>query len=99
LTIITSAYLISGTPPSALASHAIVAVLSPDSDDYLEPAATLFAKLGLLRSVALKVKESAANERPTISRPAREARDILKNMAVEEESCRDILMYIRCALS
>ncbi|KAG1731829.1 armadillo-type protein [Suillus paluster] len=74
-----SAYLISGTPPSTLASHIILAVLAPDSDDYLEPAATLFAKLGLLRSVALKVKESAANERPTISRPAREARDILKN--------------------
>ncbi|KAG1832884.1 armadillo-type protein [Suillus subalutaceus] len=55
---IVNAYLISGTPPSALASHAILAVLSPDSDDYLEPAATLFAKLGLLRSVALKVKEN-----------------------------------------
>ncbi|KAG1774599.1 armadillo-type protein [Suillus placidus] len=87
---IVNAYLISGTPPSALASHAIVAVLSPDSDDYPEPAATLFAKLGLLRSVALKVKESAANERSTISRPAREARDILKNMAVDEESLAGI---------
>ncbi|KAG1861441.1 armadillo-type protein [Suillus tomentosus] len=87
---IVNAYLISGTPPSALASHAIVAVLSPDSDDYLDPAATLFAKLGLLRSVALKVKESAANERSTISRPAREARDILKNMAVDEESLAGI---------
>ncbi|KAG1829542.1 armadillo-type protein, partial [Suillus subalutaceus] len=89
LTVIASAYLISGTPPSALASHAILAVLSPDSDDYLEPAATLFAKLGLLRSVALKVKESAANERSTISRPAR-ARDILKNMAVDEDTLAGI---------
>ncbi|KAG1734519.1 armadillo-type protein [Suillus lakei] len=81
---IVNAHLISGTPPSALASHAILAVLSPDSDDCPELAATLFAKLGLLRSVALKVKESAANERSTISRPAREARDILKNMAADE---------------
>jgi hypothetical protein len=40
--------------------------------------------------VALKVKESAANERPTISRPAREARDILKNMAANEESLAGI---------
>ncbi|KAG2115671.1 armadillo-type protein [Suillus cothurnatus] len=87
---IVNAYLISGTPPSALASHAILAVLSPDSDDYLEPAATLFAKLGLLRSVALKVKESAGNERSTISRPAREARDILKSMAADEESLAGI---------
>ncbi|KAG2158689.1 armadillo-type protein [Suillus bovinus] len=87
---IVNAYLISGTPPSALASHAIVAILSPDSDHYLDPAATLFAKLGLLRSVALKVKESAGNERPTISRPAREARDILKNMVADEESLAGI---------
>ncbi|KAG2360727.1 ARM repeat-containing protein [Suillus spraguei] len=85
---IVNAYLISGTPASALASHAILAVLSPDSDDCLE--ATLFAKLGLLRNVALKIKESAANERSTISRPAREARDILKNMAVDEESLAGI---------
>jgi hypothetical protein len=90
LTVIASAYLTSGTPPSALASHAILAVLSPDSDDYLEPAATLFAKLGLLRSVALKVKESAGNERSTISRPAREARDILKSVAADEESLAGI---------
>ncbi|KAJ8595557.1 ARM repeat-containing protein [Rhizopogon salebrosus TDB-379] len=85
---VVNAYLVSGTPPSTLASQTILAVLCPDSDDddYPEPADTLFAQLGLLRSVALKVKESAANERPTISRPAREARDILKNMAANEES-------------
>jgi hypothetical protein len=36
LIIIASAYMISGTPPSALASHAIVSVLSPDSDDSVQ---------------------------------------------------------------
>ena len=42
---------------------------------------------GVFRSVALKVKESAANERPAISRPARDVRDALKEMAaVGEES-------------
>ncbi|KAG2121247.1 armadillo-type protein [Suillus clintonianus] len=87
---IVNAHLISGTPPSTLASHAILAVLSPDSDNYLEPTATLFAQLGLLRSVAMKVKESVANERSTISRPAREARDILKNMVADEESLAGI---------
>lgn len=90
LTTFTSAYLVSGTPPSTLASQTILTVLSPDSEDYPEPADTLFAKLGLLRSVALKVKESAANERPAISRPAREARDILKNMGASEESLAGI---------
>ncbi|OJA10082.1 hypothetical protein AZE42_06300 [Rhizopogon vesiculosus] len=91
---IVNAYLVSGTPPSTLASQTILAVLSPDSDsdsdDYPDPVDTLFAKLGLLRSVALKVKESVANERPTISRPAREARDILKHMAASEDSLAGI---------
>ena len=38
-----------------------------------------------MRSVALKVKESAANERPAISRPARDAREVLKEMAADGE--------------
>ena len=81
-----SAYLVSGTPPSALSSHAILAVLQPEeTDEPVRADETLFAKLGVLRSVALKVKESAANERPAISRPARDAREVLKEMAVDGE--------------
>ena len=81
-----SAYLVSGTPPSALSSHAILAVLQPEeTDEPARPDETLFAKLGVLRSVALKVKDSAANERPAISRPARDAREVLKEMAVDGE--------------
>ena len=81
-----SAYLVSGTPPSALSSHTILAVLQPEeTDERIQPNETLFAKLGVLRSVALKVKESAANERPAISRPARDARDVLKEMAGDGE--------------
>ncbi|KAG9312354.1 hypothetical protein JVU11DRAFT_7674 [Chiua virens] len=81
-----STYLVSGTPPSALSSHAILAVLEPeDADERVEPDETVFAKLGVLRSVALKVKESVANERPAISRPARDAREILKEMAMDGE--------------
>ncbi|KAH7929550.1 ARM repeat-containing protein [Leucogyrophana mollusca] len=76
-----SAYLVSGTPASPLSSHAILAVLSPESEPHLSLDKTLFAKLGVLRTVAQKVKESVANERPSISRPARDARDILKEMA------------------
>lgn len=80
-----SAYLVSGTPPSALSSHTILAVLQPDdTDDHVPPNETLFATLGVLRSVALKVKESVANERPMIARPARDARDILKEMAAAD---------------
>lgn len=51
----------------------------------MEPNETLFTKLGVLRSVALKVKESAANERPVIARPARDAREILREMAANGE--------------
>ena len=52
----------------------------------------LFAKLGILRSVALKVKESAANERPAISRPVRDAREVLKDMVADgEERVGDVL--------
>ncbi|KIJ63493.1 hypothetical protein HYDPIDRAFT_175892 [Hydnomerulius pinastri MD-312] len=80
---VVSAYLVSGTPASALCSHTILAVLQPDDDTQISAHETLFAKLGVLRSVALKVKESAANERPAISRPARDARDVLKEMAAD----------------
>ncbi|KAF8216432.1 ARM repeat-containing protein [Mycena galopus ATCC 62051] len=76
------AYLIGGTPPSVVASHTIVAVLTPDEEsDPVEP--NLFQKLSLLRSVAQKVQESAANDKPFIARPAREARDLLKDLADE----------------
>ena len=81
-----SAYLVSGTPPSALLSHAILAVLQPEqTDEPVRPDETPFVKLGVLRSVALKVKESAAKERPAISRPARDAREVLKGMAADGE--------------
>ena len=71
-------------PPSALSSHAILAVLQPeDTDECVRPDETLFAKQGVLRSVALKAKESMANECPAISRPARDAREVLKEMEVD----------------
>jgi hypothetical protein len=67
-----------------LSSHTILAVLQPDdADECVRPDETLFGKLGVLRSVALKVKESAANERPAISRPARDAREVLKEMVAD----------------
>lgn len=69
-----------GTLQSVISSHVILAVLSPDeeSDPIDEP--NLFQKLSLLRSVAQKVQESAGNEKPIIARPAREARDLLKEL-------------------
>ncbi|KAF7356649.1 TOG domain-containing protein [Mycena venus] len=75
------AYLVGGTPPSVVASHTIVALLTPDEDT---PEPNLFQKLSLLRSVAQKVQESAANDKPFIARPAREARELLKEL--EDES-------------
>ncbi|KAI0628364.1 ARM repeat-containing protein [Trametes polyzona] len=75
---IVSSYLVAGTPPSVLSSHCILAVLSPDDDDEPQEGPNVFQQLGVLRSVAQKALESAANEKPSIARPAREARDLLK---------------------
>lgn len=64
-----------------LSSHVIQIVLQPeDGFEYLDGSPNLFQKLEMLRSVAQKALESAANEKPNISRPAREARDTLKEM-------------------
>ena len=77
----TSSYLVAGTPASALASRCILAALSPDDDSYHHGAdPTLFNNLGVLKSVAQKVQESIANERPLVSRPAREAKELLKSI-------------------
>lgn len=82
-----STYLVSGTVPSALASQVILAALVPDKDyaGHVDPSDTVFARLGLLRSVALKVKESAVNERSVVSKPAREVREVLKGIAAQGE--------------
>ena len=74
-------YLVGGTPQSVLASHCIRAVVSPDDDDEEPQSSNIFQRLGLLKQVAQKATESAGNERPSIARPAREARDALKAMA------------------
>ena len=39
----------------------------------------LFQKLSLLRGVAQKILQSIGSDRPFIAKPAREARDLLKN--------------------
>jgi len=53
---------------------------------HVDPSDTVFARLGLLLSVALKVKESAMNERSVVSKPAREVlREVLKGMAAQGE--------------
>lgn len=62
-----------------MASYTIVALLTPDEEnDSSEP--NLFQKLSLLRSVAQKVQESAASDNSFITRPAREARELLKEL-------------------
>jgi hypothetical protein len=66
-----------------LSSHIILAVLE-SQDDEEEPGLNLFQKLRLQRSVAQKALESAANEKPSIARPAREARDRFREMVGDE---------------
>ena len=61
-----------------MSSQTILAILSVSEDGEMNE--NLLQDLSLLRSVAQKVKESTASDKPIISRPAREARDILKEM-------------------
>ena len=66
-----------------LSSHCIRAVVVPDDDEDEDPASSgpnVFQRLGLLRQVTQKAQDNAGNERPSIARPAREARDALKAM-------------------
>jgi hypothetical protein len=83
-------YLVSGTPPSSISSQTILAVLSQheDFDHSSTQQPNLFQELSLLRSVAQKVQESVASDKPIIGRPAREARDILK--AMDDESLQGL---------
>ena len=78
-------YLVGGTPPSVLCSHCLRAVFCPDDDIEAgeDASQNVFQSLGVLRRVAQKVLESAVNEKPSIARPAREARDALKTLEDE----------------
>ena len=73
-----------GTPPSILSSQVILAVVDQDADSGDIDGPNLFQKLKLMRKVAQKALESAANEKSFIARPARMARDIIK--ALEDDT-------------
>ncbi|KAI5120166.1 hypothetical protein M0805_008433 [Coniferiporia weirii] len=76
-------HLLSGTPPSALSSQIILAILSRDDEDDsadLSAMQNLFQQLDVLPSVSRKIQESIGTDRPSISRPAREAREFLNNL-------------------
>lgn len=76
-----SANLIGGTAPSALSSACVLAIVSPDDDDeHKKHAPNVFQQLGVLRSVAQKVLESAASDKPSTARPARLAKEALKSL-------------------
>ncbi|PBK90411.1 ARM repeat-containing protein [Armillaria gallica] len=87
---VVESYLVAGTPASVISSHTLLAVLSPDEEgDSPTAGENLFQKLGLMRSVAQKVIESAGNEKPSIARPAREAREALRY--IDDESLQGLL--------
>ncbi|CAK5273992.1 unnamed protein product [Mycena citricolor] len=75
---VVESYLVGGTPATIMSSYTILALLSAEDAEE-----NVFQTLGLLKSVAQKVQESAASDRIFVARPAREARDLLK--ALEED--------------
>ncbi|KAF8627766.1 hypothetical protein AX17_006131 [Amanita inopinata Kibby_2008] len=73
--------LVVGTPINLASSQVILTILSPDEYFIIgDDTQNVFQKLSLLRAVAQKVLQSIGNDRPFIARPAREARDLLKNI-------------------
>lgn len=65
-----------------LSSHSILAVLSSDEDDESSSSdeqPNLFEQLDVMSSIARKVQESISVDRPSISRPCREAKELLSN--------------------
>lgn len=72
-----------GTPLSVLGSQVTLAALSPPEDGDADTP-NVFDKLSLLRNVAKKVLESVASDKPSVSRPARESRELLKTLREDE---------------
>ncbi|KDQ56445.1 hypothetical protein JAAARDRAFT_36597 [Jaapia argillacea MUCL 33604] len=69
-------HLLPGTPPTVLSSHSILAILSSSQDD----TSNIFQTLSLIRPIAQRVLESIGSDKPSIARPARESRDLLKGL-------------------
>jgi len=67
--------LLSGDP-SAVASHAILAALSTE-DDGIPNEKNVFQKLGIMQHIALRVKKFITVDKPSVARPAREAKELL----------------------
>lgn len=80
LTHLPRSHLVSGTPPSVISSHVILAVLSESDDTDPTTGRNLFQNLKLMRKVAQKTLESAGHDQPFVARPAREARDLIKEL-------------------
>lgn len=62
----------------------MLGVVNTDSDDDDAGGPNIFQRLGLMRRVAQKALESAASDKPFIARPAREARDFIRDLEDEE---------------
>ncbi|KAI0262196.1 ARM repeat-containing protein [Gloeopeniophorella convolvens] len=70
------ANLMAGTPPSVLSSHSILALLTVDDDS--APTTVPASLKSVLPSIARKIQESIGTEKPSIARPAREAKEVLR---------------------
>jgi hypothetical protein len=82
------AHLVDGTVPSVLASHVTLALLTIPDGLEDDPVDNVIYALPL-RRIALKLQESIAIANPSIARPAREARELLKKLS--DAQLQDVL--------
>ena len=69
--------------------------MDQDSEFYSSEEPNVFQKLGLMKSVAQKILENAANEKPVVARPAREARDLFESwMIAVSKACSEVHMHM-----
>ncbi len=63
-----------------LSSNAILAVFEKASEDDAEGGEHIFGHLGLLQSISQKLQECVSAEKSAVSRPAREARELMNKL-------------------
>ena len=75
-----SAHLVPGTDVNTLSAHCILAVLTAFEEDDTDDKALPSAFAASLPAIAKKINENLGSDRVNITRPSREAKEILRRI-------------------